>query len=87
LRLRYSRSSLLVVGFQAANPHSYVAEAIARIGESGSGGGGISWDAYYLYGRDATWKVEPESLASSGGSVIGSSSDLAAAFASIVQIT
>jgi hypothetical protein len=30
---------------------------------------------------------EPESLASSGGSVIGSSSELAAAFASIVQIT
>jgi hypothetical protein len=28
---------LLVVGFQAANPHSYVAEAIARIGETGSG--------------------------------------------------
>jgi hypothetical protein len=52
---------LLVVGFQAANPHSYVAEAIARIGESGSGGGGISWDAYYLYGRDATWKVSSRS--------------------------
>jgi hypothetical protein len=28
---------LTVFGLQAANPHSYVAEAVARIGESGSG--------------------------------------------------
>jgi hypothetical protein len=28
---------LLVAGLQAANPHSYVAEAISRIGETGSG--------------------------------------------------
>ena len=48
-------------------------------------GGGISWDAYYLYGRDATWQVEPGPLLSSGGSVIGSSSDLATAFGPIAR--
>jgi hypothetical protein len=28
---------LVVIGVQFANPHSYVAEAVARIGEAGSG--------------------------------------------------
>ncbi len=28
---------LVVIGIQFANPHSYVAEAVARIGETGSG--------------------------------------------------
>ncbi len=44
------------------------------------GGGGIVWDAYFLYGADASWLAEPGPLVSSGGSVIGSSSDLAQAF-------
>lgn len=47
---------------------------------------GISWDAYYLYGRDATWQAEPGPLVSSGGSVIGSSADLGAAFATTVRV-
>jgi hypothetical protein len=42
--------------------------------------GGIVWDAYFLYGPDASWDAEPAPLVSSGGSVIGSSGDLAAAF-------
>ena len=46
-----------------------------------SGDSGITWDAYYLYGRDATWTEQPGPLLSSGGSVIGASGDLAAAFA------
>lgn len=41
---------------------------------------GIAWDAYYLYGPDASWPAEPGPMLSSGGSVIGSSADLAAAF-------
>ncbi len=41
---------------------------------------GIVWDAYFLYGQDATWATEPDPLLSSGGTVIGSSGDLAAAF-------
>ena len=49
-------------------------------GEHIEGGEGIVWDAYYLYGADATWTATPGPLLSSGGSVIGSSSDLAQAF-------
>lgn len=45
-----------------------------------NGRGGIVWDAYFLYGPDATWETEPGPLLSSGGTVIGSSGDLAAAF-------
>ena len=41
---------------------------------------GIVWDAYFLYGSDATWAAEPGPLLSSGGTVIGSSADLATAF-------
>jgi len=48
------------------------------------GGGGIVWDAYYLYGPDASWTAQPDPLISSGGSVIGSSSDLGAAFGKLV---
>ena len=44
------------------------------------GENGIVWDAYYLYGSDASWTAELGPLVSSGGSVIGSSGDLAAAF-------
>ncbi|HKA48984.1 MAG TPA: hypothetical protein VKK19_05260, partial [Candidatus Dormibacteraeota bacterium] len=44
------------------------------------GENGIAWDAYYLYGPDASWPAEPGPMLSSGGSVIGSSADLAAAF-------
>jgi hypothetical protein len=43
-------------------------------------GGGIIWDAYFLYGPDASWSAEPGPVLSSGGTVISSSSDLAAAF-------
>jgi hypothetical protein len=45
-----------------------------------TGAGGIVWDAYFLYGPDATWDSEPAPLVSSGSTVIGSSSDLARAF-------
>lgn len=48
------------------------------------GGGGIVWDAYFLYGASASWTVEPGPLVSSGGTVIGSSRDLAQAFAKLV---
>jgi hypothetical protein len=41
---------------------------------------GIVWDAYYLYGSDASWAAEPGPLLSSGRTVIGSSADLASAF-------
>ncbi|TAN33916.1 hypothetical protein EPN29_04595 [bacterium] len=49
-----------------------------------TGGGGIVWDAYFLYGADASWSDEPGPLVSSGGTVIGSSGDLAAAFRKLV---
>jgi len=41
---------------------------------------GITWDAYFLYGGDATWDSTPGPLASSGSSVIGSRDSLAADF-------
>ena len=46
---------------------------------------GIVWDAYFLYGPDASWTANPSPLLSSGGTVIGSSSALAAAFARVAQ--
>jgi len=49
------------------------------------GGGGIVWDAYFLYGPGASWDDEPGPLASSGGTVIGSSEDLAAAFGKLIS--
>jgi hypothetical protein len=48
--------------------------------EQDSGGGGIVWDAYFLYGPDAMWSTGLGPLLSSGGPVIGASADLAAAF-------
>jgi hypothetical protein len=30
---------------------------------------GIAWDAYYLYGPQATWKTVPSPLAASGGTI------------------
>ncbi len=49
-----------------------------------TGGSGIVWDAYFLYGADASWTDVPGPLVSSGGSVIGSSEDLAVAFGKLV---
>ena len=47
--------------------------------------GRIVWDAYYLYGAEAAWTSSPAPLLSSGSTVIGSSSDLAAAMAAVVS--
>ena len=30
---------------------------------------GVSWDAYYLYGPDATWNTKPSPLIGSGGTI------------------
>jgi hypothetical protein len=46
-------------------------------------GGGIVWDAYFLYGPNASWQAEPGPLLSTGGSVISSTSELAAAFRNV----
>jgi hypothetical protein len=46
---------------------------------------GIVWDAYFLYGADASWTDEPGPLVSSGQTVIGSSEDLGVAFAKLVR--
>ena len=32
---------------------------------------GIAWDAYYLYGPDATWESVPSPLIGSGGTIYG----------------
>jgi hypothetical protein len=50
-----------------------------------TGDAGIVWDAYFLYGADASWTDEPGPLVSSGRTVIGSSEDLAAAFGKLVR--
>jgi hypothetical protein len=44
-----------------------------------TGGTGITWDAYFLYGPDARWTQTPGPQLSSGGPVIGSSDDLRSA--------
>jgi hypothetical protein len=41
---------------------------------------GITWDAYFLYGPDASWDSGPAPLASSGSPVIGSRDSLATDF-------
>ena len=46
---------------------------------------GITWDAYFLYGPDATWDSVPAALASSGSPVIGSRDSLAADFKRLEQ--
>jgi hypothetical protein len=58
------------------DPHRVVGSWFAQH----TGGGAIVWDAYFLYGPDATWTSEPGPLVSSGGTVIASSSDLANSF-------
>jgi hypothetical protein len=42
-------------------------------------GPGPAWDVYYLYGSDAVWSTVPEPLVSSGGTIIGRSSELRSA--------
>ena len=32
---------------------------------------GVAWDAYYLYGPDATWEKTPSPLVASGGTIYG----------------
>jgi hypothetical protein len=46
---------------------------------------GPAWDVYYLYGPDATWREVPGPLVSSGGTIIGRSSELNDAITSLVQ--
>lgn len=43
------------------------------------GSSGVAWDTYFLYGPDARWSDTPGPQLSSGGSVLGSSDQLAAA--------
>jgi hypothetical protein len=44
-----------------------------------------AWDVYYLYGPDAGWTDVPGPLISSGGTVIGRSSELKQAIAPLLQ--
>jgi len=50
-----------------------------------TGDAGIVWDAYFLYGAEASWTDEPGPLVSSSRTVIGSSQDLAVAFGKLVR--
>jgi len=62
------------------DPKRMVGSWFSDHGGGGGGKGGIVWDAYFLYGPAAQWASELGPLLSSGGTVIGSSADLAAAF-------
>ncbi|MGI8519713.1 MAG: hypothetical protein ACR2MC_03750 [Actinomycetota bacterium] len=44
-----------------------------------------AWDVYYLYGPDAQWTDVPAPLISSGGTVIGRSSELKEAINPLLQ--
>ena len=43
------------------------------------------WDAYFLYGPQATWEAEPSPLISWGGTVIGKHAQLEAAITPLLQ--
>jgi hypothetical protein len=62
------------------DPNKLVGSWFAKHSDQGDG---IVWDAYFLYGPDASWQAEPGPLLSTGGSVISSTSDLASAFRSV----
>jgi hypothetical protein len=49
---------------------------LADIDLGGLGYSGIVWDAYFLFGRDASWDTKPGPLLGSGSPVIGSSDQL-----------
>lgn len=44
---------------------------------------GVTWDAYFLFGPDASWDATPTPVASSGSPVIGSRDQLWSAFEEI----
>lgn len=44
-----------------------------------------AWDVYYLYGPDAAWTDVPGRLISSGGTIIGRSSELHDAITPLLQ--
>lgn len=44
-----------------------------------------AWDVFYLYGPEATWTDVPAPLVSSGGTVIGRSSELKDAITPLLQ--
>jgi len=66
------------------DPSRVVGQWFASHGDQGRG---IVWDAYFLYGPGASWDAEPAPLVSSGGTVIDSSGDLAAAFQGLAPRT
>lgn len=41
-------------------------------------GGGVVWDAFFVFGRDATWIDEPAPVVASGSNVIDHTAEFAA---------
>lgn len=54
-------------------------------GEHVEDGAAPAWDVYYLYGPDAPWTDVPAPFISSGGTVIGRSSELKEAINPLLQ--
>ncbi len=46
---------------------------------------GSDWDAYLLFGPNATWTAQPQPLISSGSSVIATKDTLASSIAPLLQ--
>jgi hypothetical protein len=46
---------------------------------------GLAWDVYYLYGPGASWTNVPGPLVSSGGTIIGQSSQLEQAISPLLK--
>ena len=46
---------------------------------------GIVWDAYYLYGPEATWESKPEPLISSGATVQDEADELKRKIATLLK--
>lgn len=46
---------------------------------------GVSWDAYYLYGPDATWDSVPSPLIGSGSTIYGERETLKTQLGSLIH--
>jgi hypothetical protein len=59
---------------------------LAQRDEFGAGRfGPVVWDAYFLFGPEANWKVVPGELLASGSPVIGETSKLASALEPLLR--
>ena len=47
--------------------------------------GGVIWDAYYAFGRDARWSGEPSGVVATGSDIIGATGGLEREFVPLLR--